>query len=505
MPFSNTISVLAATFNVNLKRPNSPPNLSNWLSFDSSSTLPSIIAVGFQEFTKSFYPIDAATITYWSEAVEQALLTTSHDTVNYKLLQVSSLGGLLLFVYADDTLGIESIQDAKVGVGHGFLPIKGAVGCSLKIRLNQSSPSVSICIVNAHLTHGQSVKKRNQDYFEIAHRLIFQSPSALQSSIDDASSANPLFSNPSLVTTNRTIFDHDYLIFLGDLNYRFDVQPNGTLNTLYRAISESNFTYLSSIDQFQAEQSKSYVFKYFYNPVISFPPTYKCIIKKPERQQTHRRRQSNRYQRLEESDADIDIDNESESSIDNVYSKSRIPGWCDRVVFYSPHHLTSFAHSNSHKTTTSLPTSPISESSPFSSFNTTSIPYSALISIQRYSSHPSYTFSDHKPVSCLFSLAVPSFTVSDSPSTFESVNHPDNQVDPKWKEKLQWTENAAVILGHTMYLKGLISKKVVWIPLLTLLIIVLGFEIWNLRDKQGMKNDWVEFGDINPGRVEELI
>lgn len=100
--------------------------------------------------------------------------------------------------------------DPKTGMS-GMAGNKG--GCA--IRLDYSS--LRICFVTAHLASGLSnFEERNSDYNTIAHGLRFQ--------------------------RNRTIDDHDAVIWLGDFNYRIGLDnvtvrsliERGDLSSLYK-------------------------------------------------------------------------------------------------------------------------------------------------------------------------------------------------------------------------------------------------------------------------------
>ncbi|GMT36545.1 hypothetical protein PFISCL1PPCAC_27842, partial [Pristionchus fissidentatus] len=99
------------------------------------------------------------------------------------------------------------------------------------------------------------------------------------------------------------LFDHDVLIWLGDLNYRVNSQVNGLSNSDVRRIaSSSEMTKLTKFDQLREQQLFGRVFVGFKEAPIAFPPTYKYDIG------TH---------------------------LWDSSEKARCPAWCDRVLWWT--------------------------------------------------------------------------------------------------------------------------------------------------------------------------
>lgn len=130
--------------------------------------------------------------------------------------------------------------------------------------------NTSICFVTAHLAAGFSnYEERNRDYKTISEGLHFQ--------------------------RNRSIDDHETVIWLGDFNYRIGLSDEqarklieiGDLETLYEN------------DQLKLQMGRGYAFPFYDEAKITFNPTYKF-------------------------DVGTDMYDTSE--------KQRIPAWCDRVL-----------------------------------------------------------------------------------------------------------------------------------------------------------------------------
>lgn len=141
---------------------------------------------------------------------------------------------------------------------------KGAVA----IRMDYAN--TSICLVTAHLAAGfANYEERNQDYKTISHGLRFQ--------------------------RNRTIEDHDTIIWLGDFNYRI-----GMSNERTRAlVKQGDLDMLYANDQLNLQMVHGKTFPFYNEARITFLPTYK-----------------------------YDLGTDEYDSSD----KARIPAWCDRIL-----------------------------------------------------------------------------------------------------------------------------------------------------------------------------
>jgi hypothetical protein len=141
---------------------------------------------------------------------------------------------------------------------------KGAVA----IRMQYAN--TSLCFVTAHLAAGfANYDDRNRDYTTIADGLRFQ--------------------------RNRTIDDHETVIWLGDFNYRIDLSNERARHLIKVGDLES----LYEKDQLSIQMSGGQVFPFYSESRITFPPTYKFQIGTDE------------Y---------------------DLSEKARVPAWTDRVL-----------------------------------------------------------------------------------------------------------------------------------------------------------------------------
>jgi hypothetical protein len=232
------INILVGTFNLNGKTNGITADLSPWLcpDVDPSQQCPEIVAVGFQEIVElspqQIMATDPDRRELWERAVKTCLNKNAQKwgKEEYVILRGGQLVGasLSVFVRADCLKHIKNVEGSLKKVSDhvrryfrffanktqtgmsGMAGNKGAVA----IRIEYGN--TSICFVTAHLAAGfANYEERNRDYKTISHGLKFQ--------------------------RNRSIEDHDTVIWLGDFNYRVGLSNEkvqrlchvGDLETLY--------------------------------------------------------------------------------------------------------------------------------------------------------------------------------------------------------------------------------------------------------------------------------
>jgi len=164
--------------------------------------------------------------------------------------------------------------------------MSGMAGNKGAVAIRFEYANTSVCLVTAHLAAGfANYEERNRDYKTISHGLRFQ--------------------------RNRSIEDHDTVIWLGDFNYRIGLSNEkvqrlchvGDLETLYDNDQVGTHALLARIIanvlQLNLQMVAGLTFPYYSEARITFPPTYKYDLN------------SNQYDTSE---------------------KARIPAWCDRVL-----------------------------------------------------------------------------------------------------------------------------------------------------------------------------
>ncbi|GFF16671.1 DNase I-like protein [Aspergillus terreus] len=274
--FTRTIKIWTGTFNVNGRHLGADVDLSPWLwpSLDEQDDIPAIVAVGFQEIVplspQQIMSTDPTTRKVWEVAVKNCLnnYAAARGTAKYILLRSGQLVGtaLMIFVREEALNYVKNVEGSvkKTGLS-GMAGNKG--GCA--IRFDYSS--TRLCFVTAHLAAGfGNYEERNRDYETISHGLRFQK--------------------------NRSIADHDAIIWLGDFNYRIG-RDNQTVRDL---VARKDFQKLYDNDQLNLGMLKGWAFQFYTEGTITFPPTYKYDVGRDE------------YDTSE---------------------KARIPAWCDRILW----------------------------------------------------------------------------------------------------------------------------------------------------------------------------
>jgi endonuclease/exonuclease/phosphatase family metal-dependent hydrolase len=274
---SQNINIRVCTFNLNGRTEGAHEDLSIWLCKKTASEAPDpdIIAVGFQEIVElspqQIMSTDPAHRSLWENAVKRTLNSNTQNQADpnesYLLLRSGQLVGaaLMIFVKSSFLSSIKNVEGSikKTGLS-GIAGNKGAVAIRMDVE------SSSLCFVTAHLAAGfANYEERNRDYKTISSGLTFQK--------------------------NRSIEDHDSIIWLGDFNYRIGLGHEkarqlvaaGDLETLY------------ANDQLNLQMVAGVAFPFYSESRVTFLPTYKF---------------------------DVGTDNYDTSE------KNRIPAWTDRIL-----------------------------------------------------------------------------------------------------------------------------------------------------------------------------
>ncbi|CDW59001.1 inositol polyphosphate 5 phosphatase OCRL 1 [Trichuris trichiura] len=184
--------------------------------------------------------------------------------------------GIYLLLYASEELYLRNaIRDIDVAaVGTGLLNRLGNKGgVSIRFRIFDST----CCLVNCHFASGvDELERRNQDY-RVISKIQFDR-----------------FSNSF---ERLGIFDHDYIFWFGDMNYRLQNLERYMLDRANRSELHTQFL---KYDQLADMRSRGLIFQDFKEGAIEFLPTYKY---------------------------DIGTDNWDSSE------KFRVPAWCDRILW----------------------------------------------------------------------------------------------------------------------------------------------------------------------------
>ncbi|KNH07509.1 inositol/phosphatidylinositol phosphatase [Perkinsela sp. CCAP 1560/4] len=402
------ISVAVCTFNVNNQRlpeddRTCESKLRNWLLLHES---PKIIAVGLQEIDMNAHSVLFGTSdarNYW-RSVLCAIIGADEDeeSITHSYLMVASrqLVGLFLCVFVHKSirpdLDLHELDVSTVSIGKSLGPIrenrksalfnfgnKGAIGVHLQFH------GLSIVFVNAHLhPHIEGLQKRRQGISTIMKDMNFRVSHTMrnyhlyQKYFHSSDGAHP---NQSTDWTNHqnepsnqksyslSIEDHDIVFFFGDLNFRL-ASPSPYV--LKRAVMMNDWeSVFDKFDQLNMEllrgrnDPSSGWFPFRENHVKT-APSYRYVPHKNL----------------------LDLPDGVMTDDGHRSDKGRIPGFTDRILWAEP------------KIVDAQKTDVESQS------KDVSIPQARPVSRLRQKAvdvHAEVDFSDHKPVSALYGLTVP--------------------------------------------------------------------------------------------------
>ncbi|XP_054166827.1 inositol polyphosphate 5-phosphatase K-like isoform X2 [Oppia nitens] len=284
-------------------------DISSLTNQSSDEQLADIYAIGLQEVAFKFGNIFFT--EPWIETFDK--LFKQLDYVRVKQIR---LVGIVLMVYTKRSylprIKSVDVQFTRTGLG-GLWGNKGGVSVSLNFG------GVSLCLVNSHLApHYENLDQRVADYNTI---------------IDGQNFYN---------TKKPNILSHDYVIWIGDLNFRIDNLSGDEIHDIIMYANKHpdndlRFEKLLANDQLNRVRREGRAFSEFNESNISFAPTYKFFV-----------------------------------NTDDYEYKARKPAFTDRVLY----RYTSNAYED----------------------------FELKLRQLYYKSHPQYKQSDHKPVSALFHL-----------------------------------------------------------------------------------------------------
>ncbi|KAF9454631.1 DNase I-like protein [Macrolepiota fuliginosa MF-IS2] len=365
------LQVQIASYNTNLQGVlGLPQDLVDWLAptlqvshfLTPDRRAPDVVAVGFQELL----PLHLGLCGFSRSVIENrnALILSQIEACapnkqRYSLIaQVVNVGVALLVYGRDDGIArkVLDVQTQWTGFGPLFMGNKGAVGVRFRVCETDEDAGETYTFVNAHLTpHDHNVARRNADYEHIVRTLLFPP-------VDSGSK------------TPSTLYETSHLFFLGDLNYRLEIPRTHPVYAIRKLPefsealgSEKLREEIKEYDQLTVEKRKGTVFVGLREGEFW---KFKCSYK-------YHLGDVDKY-RWVPVYAHLDIKTK-------VYpiSPKRTPSWTDRVLY----------------TTFTDPPEDISRSN---------------ITNMLYTSIPSYTTSDHKPIVSL--LLMPPRSTTRHPS-----------------------------------------------------------------------------------------
>ncbi|XP_058836310.1 phosphatidylinositol 4,5-bisphosphate 5-phosphatase A isoform X3 [Topomyia yanbarensis] len=237
------------TWNVGTKFPENL-SLNKLLGLDLTSghdaDLPDFFVVGLQEVNaqpqNTLYNLFKDDL--WTQKFKELLKER-----DYVVIKTEQMQGLLLSVFArrKHLLHLRQIETeyTRTGLG-GIWGNKGAVS----IRLNVYG--CSICLVNAHLAaHDHMLEERINDYEKIVQEHKFH------------------------VKTKESIFDHDYVFWFGDLNFRLTGEATTSAEEIRTMVAKDQLKKLIDKDQLLLVRREHRAFQKLNERLPQFPPTFK--------------------------------------------------------------------------------------------------------------------------------------------------------------------------------------------------------------------------------------
>lgn len=278
--------IFVSTWNVGGVAPGDDLSIEDWLDVRNNPC--DIYVLGFQEAV----PLKASAIlgsenwtiqTKWNAAIGKSLNRTGDEQDKFLCMASKQMVGILVTVWVRSELlpHVSHPSAACVGCGiMGCLGNKGSV--SVRFKLHKTS----FCFVCTHLASGNRQgdrKLRNSNAADILSRTCFPE--------------GPSMNSP------RKILDHDWVILLGDLNYRISL-PEATTRSL---IERNKWNKLLEHDQLKAELRNGRVLQGWQEGRIDFVPTYKYCP-----------------------NSDVYYG----SGHENIKGgRGRAPAWCDRIIW----------------------------------------------------------------------------------------------------------------------------------------------------------------------------
>ncbi|CAG9562048.1 unnamed protein product [Danaus chrysippus] len=310
----DTLRFYFVTWNVATKSPGQDLNaLLDFPSvFNKNKPLPDFYVIGLQEVKSQPQNMlmDSLFTDQWTSMFNKILCRQGFIVAKSVRLQ-----GIILLVYTHmkHVVNLRDIeaQYTKTGLG-GLWGNKGAVSVRFNIY------GCSVCLVNSHLTaHDHLLADRINDY-------------------------NTIISDHQYhITETHNILYHDYVFWIGDLNFRTDHPAENSpsaeeIVATLEKVEKDKFNTLLRHDQLLAVMESGEAFSEFSEADIRFAPTYKFMIGTDD------------------------------------YDIKRKPSWTDRILFK--------VITNTYENVT------------------------LRADVISYNSLPQYTISDHKPVVGQFNI-----------------------------------------------------------------------------------------------------
>jgi len=300
------IRILIGSWNCNA-RLKYDESLDDWLGIPKDENKPNIVVVGFQEVVElkvenivfSDSKVKKQT-SYWSDRILAHLNSSSEaSSSSYEILRHHYLVGLLMIIFVEKDLRklISYELDNNEAVGGQFDNLGNKGGVSIRFNICDTS----LCFVCSHLeAHRENVGERNEDYIQINKKIEFEIGEEIISEMNAMRLKEELCvgnSPDSSSTSEVYIYDHDFVFWFGDLNYRIDESASVSFEDVVQHAKSCDFKKLLELDQLNLAKEAGSAFHGFEEGLINFPPTFKHKVGSSE------------------------------------YDSKRLPAYCDRILY----------------------------------------------------------------------------------------------------------------------------------------------------------------------------
>jgi phosphatidylinositol-bisphosphatase len=274
------LTMQVCTWNLAGRKPPLHENLLSWLLADSqvkSGTVmsrPDILVVGFQEIIKlnarnALPGANTSTVATWNELLR---MTLQQSGDRYTLLKEESMFGCLITVFAKTSIASHITRVESDRIKTGF---KGSLGNKGSVMVRFNAFDTSVCVWNCHLASGNDQVAARCSQLEDIEMKGFKKDSTGQA---------------------YSVNKHDVKILFGDLNFRIDLSNFD----VRRLCHDGDMQSLLQHDQMLKIQPQHRLLSRYFEPRITFPPTYKYDVN---------------------------------TQIFDSSKKQRAPAWCDRILY----------------------------------------------------------------------------------------------------------------------------------------------------------------------------
>lgn len=207
---------------------------------------PDVVVLGFQELVQltpqQIMSTDTFPLQIWERFILETLRSRDESKGEYIILRSEQIVGLALIVLVKARLSnsVRNVEGVLKKTGlKGMSGNKGAAAIRLQYE------STTFCFIASHMAAGHSaVEERNNDYRTIANGLQFQ--------------------------RGKVPNEHDYVVWMGDFNYRLDLTYDAATGLAYGG----GYDELLKHDQLRRAM-RGGIFRGFEEMEIAFAPTYR--------------------------------------------------------------------------------------------------------------------------------------------------------------------------------------------------------------------------------------